>query len=232
MEYVLSLSWPGTVCSFKHCTALGKKNYFQVHGLWPNNKVDCRQVPWTQSDLSAKNRADVPLFWNWMYGSEMQFIDHELSKHGSCWDPFAADLDKAPAAIADLLSNSSVSSRKARLNTFLQVPITWSRRNDLFEALRAKGICPQSSPVATAAVVRALEEHFGVGNAVFPICKSRGRGVFFFSEIRFCLDADYRLASCGAAAVQNHIRACSREMLFLPFPSLKPATPRPSEQRR
>lgn len=216
----MSLSWPGTVCTLKNCSILGKTNYFQIHGLWPNGKMNCGQVKWTKQNLSEKNLEDVPLYWNWMYGTEMGFLDHELNKHGTCWDPSEADLDRAPREIAEIISNSNVSTQKGKLNTYLQIPITWSKVHNLFSILLQKNIRPGDSPVPTLSVIKAIENHFGVPNGVFPICISHSNFKHYFSEIRFCLDVNYQMVPCGEKVVQNHLRACTENMHYPVFPSL------------
>lgn len=216
----MSLSWPGTVCTLNKCSILGRSNYFQIHGLWPNGESNCDQVNWTKQDLSYKNQKDIPIFWNWMYGSEMGFINHELSKHGTCWDPSEADLQKAPRKIAELISSSNKSTKNGKLNTFLQIPITWSKVHNLFSILWKRGIRPGELTVSTLSLIRALEDHLGVKNGVYPICLSRHELKHFFSEIRFCLDANYQVVSCGEVVIRNHLQACTDMIHYPVFPNM------------
>lgn len=216
----MSLSWPGTTCTLKHCTSLGLQNYFEIHGLWPDGEMNCKKVHWEEKDLSPKNQVDIKKYWNWMYSSEMSFINHELEKHGSCWNPSEADLNLAPQSIARLISSSDTSSSHGKLNTYLQVPITWSKENNLFQILSSRGINPSSGTVSPQKLISAFEDHFGIKNAIFPVCISKKGGKHYFSEIRFCLDKNYQLVSCNPKTVINHINSCTINMLYPEFPTL------------
>lgn len=216
----MSLSWPGTTCLLKHCTSLGLPNYFEIHGLWPDGKMNCKKVNWKENELSQANHFDIPKYWNWMYNSEMGFINHELAKHGSCWNPSEADLNKAPRNISKLISSSDTSSFHSVLNTYLQVPITWSKDNNLFQILANQGITPTFGTVSTQEVISAFENHFKVKNSIFPVCISNKNKKHYFSEIRFCLDKNYQLVSCDPRTVTNHINSCTKQMLYPEFPSL------------
>ena len=81
--------------------------------------MNCENIQWSEKDLSKTNQIDIPKYWNWMYSSEMGFINHELAKHGSCWDPSEADLTKVPKEISNLISSSEISSSHGKLNTYL-----------------------------------------------------------------------------------------------------------------
>ena len=219
--YVMSLSWPGSTCSLKHCETLGKSNYFEIHGLWPENSMNCSRVNWKIKDLSEANKRDIPIYWNWMYNSEMGFINHELSKHGSCWNPHEADLTLAPLCIASVISNADLDSDHGRLNAYLQVPMAWSKHHDLHQVLVQGGIWPGEDTVSATQVVRVFEDYFGVRGGIFPVCVSKHPKKHYFSEIRFCFDSNYRMVSCGEKTVENHIKSCTERMLYPSFPKLE-----------
>ena len=156
-----------------------------------------------------------------MYNTEMGFINHELGKHGSVWDPQEADLSLAPREIADMISNADLSSSHGKLNAYLQVPITWSKTNDLYSILSSKGVQTGETPVSTVEVVSTFEEHFGVKNGIFPVCIAKKDNKHYFSEIRFCLDANYQITPCDENVVQSHIRNCSEYLIYPEFPNLE-----------
>jgi hypothetical protein len=175
---------------------------------------------WKESDLSPENQRDIPLYWNWMYSNEMKFINHELGKHGLFWDPESADWNLAPKALSDAISKADLSSLDGKLNAYLQVTMAWSKSNNLFAALSAKGILPKSEPVSTMAIVSAFEDYFGAKGFVFPVCIPRKPKKHYFSEIRFCLDANYQVTSCGGKVVENHVNSCTQNVLYPEFPTL------------
>ena len=219
---MLSLSWPGTTCVLKHCTALGRPNYFGLHGLWPEYKMNCGNVHWSGKDLSDENRRDLPLYWNSMYNSEMGFINHELSKHATCWQPRQADPEASPSQIVRAISHYDLGTLNGKLNAFIQVAITWSKNHDLFRILEENGIfASDEQNVSSWDIVKTFEEHFGVRNSVFLICQKRHGGKNYFSEIRFCLNDNYQVESCGEDFIQKHMQYCGEEVLYPRFPELE-----------
>jgi len=216
----LSLSWPGTTCIFNRCNSIGKKDYFDLHGLWPDGSNGRKNLDWTEKDLSPQNQKEVPIYWNWLYSNEMKFINHELGKHGKYWNPNEADLSKAPKEIADVISNADFSTLHNKLNAYLQVAISWSKANDLYSVLKSKGIQPGDQRVPTLGLVSAFEEHFGVKNCFFPVCKPRKHRKHYISEVRFCLDVNYQMTACDPRNVKNHIRSCTRNVIYPVFPNI------------
>ena len=220
MTYVLSLSWPGSTCNLNHCKYLGKKNYFSVHGLWPESKQDCYNVHFKERDFSKQNQKDISLYWSSMYNSEMKFINHELSKHGSCWEPKSSDLSKVVPEFRVILEKLDVNSINNKINGFVEMTMAWSKKYNIKEILEQYGIRPSDNdgfhPVN---IVKALESYFGFENAIFPVCRSKNH-LHYFSEIRFCLDNNYRLTTCQENVVKNHINSCGKNMMFPEFPVL------------
>ena len=220
-DFVLSLSWPGSTCKLKNCQYLGRKNYFSLHGLWPEYKFECDHIHYKMSDLSPQNQRDVPQYWSSMYNTEMGFINHELSKHGSCWEPERSDPDQCPMAIAQILNTVRPhQSQNERLNAFIQVAIAWSKTNDLFTILKDAGMNPSENDVFSPAdLMGALSQHFGVDDAAFPVCRGT-KHQRYLSEVRFCLDNNFQIMSCGAKNVQNHIQSCGHGIFYPEFPVL------------
>lgn len=172
-------------------------------------------------DLSFENQRDVPVYWSSMYNSEMDFINHELSKHGSCWKPERSQIDKCPMAIAQILNTVQASGlKKDLLNAYIQVAISWSKTHDLFSILKEAGITPSENEAFNPGIMmRALSQHFGVDDAAFPICRGT-KHERLLSEVRFCLDKNFQIMSCGAKNVQNHIQSCGHEIFYPDFPEL------------
>ena len=218
---MISLSWPGSTCKLKNCTYMGKTDYFSLHGLWPEYAQDCGQVHFSEADLSPENQKDVPVYWSSMYNSEMWFINHELSKHGSCWKPSRSNPDKCPSAIASVLrSVSKKEPLKQKLNDFIRLAVAWAKTHDLFEILKNHGMSPSDDDVLDpAAMMRALSQNFGVANAAFPVCRGR-RHEMYLSEVRFCLNDNFQVISCGARIVHNHLQSCGGDVNYPLFPVL------------
>lgn len=184
--------------------------------------MDCYPVKASESDFSESNREDIPEYWSSMYNSEMWFINHELSKHGSCWDKSRANLDKTPLYISQILQNSSNTlSKNEKLNLFLSLTMSWSKNNDIFTILKNGGVTPSDRDVVNPQnIVDVLDNHFKVQGGIFPICNGR-KGNKFFTEIRFCLDRNYNVTPCGPSVIHNHVSACSKGMKYPEFPNIE-----------
>ena len=237
--FVLSMSWPGTSCVKNRCVSHNILNHFDIHGLWPQVDPKCQakrgdDVDFTKNDLTPEMNKDIDDYWNYLYNNrhrkdpQFWFINHELSKHGDCWHPQTADLDKAPKPIAEIISKANLQDRDSRLKAYLAVVIAWSKTYDLHSILRQNGVSPSQRPVPARAFVAALEKQFGAVDGIFPRCyndKKNHRKMI--EEIRFCLDGYYRVTQCdykGDGFVKKNIDYCSDEMYYLPFPGA------PSEQ--
>ena len=160
---------------------MGRQNYFGIHGLWPEYKMNCGDIHWTENDLSEENKIDLMLYWNSMYNSEMGFINHELAKHATCWKPHEADPSQTPSHILKAISKYDLNTNHGKFNAFLQIAISWSKKHNLYEILRTNGIIPKDNEkVSTWSVLAAFDKYFNVQNSAFPICiKKRKQSIFW-----------------------------------------------------
>jgi ribonuclease I len=205
----------------KHCTDLGRTNYFGLHGLWPEYKLGCGHVNWKMNDLSPQNQQDVMMYWNSMYNSEMGFLNHELSKHATCWRPEEANPNMIPGHISSAISQYDITTDYGKFNAFIQMAISWSKQHDLFQVLLRNRISPsESGKVSTWDVLRTFDKYFNVPNSSFPICQKRKGNKVFFGEIRFCLDENYQVKSCGKNYVEKHVHYCGDQMDYPEFPHI------------
>ena len=182
--------------------------------------MDCHKINFHAVDLTKQNQHDIPLYWSSMYNSQMWFIDHELSKHGSCWEPKRANLSKVEPELAYVQQNGNLDSPNGILNTFLQLSMAISKKNDIYEILKSFGILPSNNEtVEITNIISAIENYFGFDGFVYPVCQAKNHRKYF-SEIRFCLDDNYRKIKCEGKTVQNHINSCAKGVLYPEFPQL------------
>lgn len=219
MEYVLSLSWPGSTCQMKNCTYYGRKNYFSIHGLWPEYGMDCNKIDILKMKISEQNMEDIEQYWSSMYNSETWFINHELSKHGSCWDPTRSDINQTPQYIQKVLDKHNLEMDSLeKINLFLELTMSWSKHNNVYEILLNNGLSPSERDLTTPKIVAGiLDNHFGTDGGVFPICIGKNHNKYF-SEIRFCLDKNYQVIECGTKVVSQHLNQCASGMSYPLFP--------------
>lgn len=94
-RYVYATSWAGSKCVFNNCTHFGKKDVFNIHGLWPGTSKNppffCKEMYFEESNYDEYVKKNIYLYWNSMYNPNWGFIHHELSKHGTCWRPDYGD---------------------------------------------------------------------------------------------------------------------------------------------
>ena len=110
-SYALALEWQGTVCKFKDCqqdyTAAGTWN---LHGLWPDadngkHPFFCTNVPLNWDGLSQDLKTLLSQYWSGLYSSQQQFLDHEWTKHGTCWRTDYGTISQMPAPLQQMLTS-------------------------------------------------------------------------------------------------------------------------------
>lgn len=99
---VLATEWSGSVCKARACNK-GRpvnKNFFNLHGLWPNDSVDFQKSPFdcdsskvVLNNLPLETQNTLNFFWNPLYSTADGFLNHEWSKHGTCWVPAPKDIE-------------------------------------------------------------------------------------------------------------------------------------------
>jgi len=182
------------------------KLFFNLHGLWPNDYEDFRNSPYTCTDTTAdinKYSADVQTlvksFWNSMYSSQNDFLNHEWTKHGTCWTPEPLNYDNVPTEIKGTLVNALSAFKKSeddKQAAYIQMSISLAQKYNVFNALAASGILPNNQRrVNKTDLDMAFTSYYKV-NKYQVICQKDKNGQSMLYEVRICLDLDYRVVNC------------------------------------
>lgn len=105
---MLTQSWYGTTCRVKNCRYLTSKNtedfrHFNIHGLWPQKETgvlreflpaDCAEDGLAFEDYPTDLRQSLEVFWSGSYNPTRGFLEHEWTKHGTCWEEDVANSDE------------------------------------------------------------------------------------------------------------------------------------------
>lgn len=63
---------------------------FNLHGLWPDRQKDypqnCKEIQFQEYNYNSFVKENIDHLWNSYYNPNWGFIQHELEKHGSCWN--------------------------------------------------------------------------------------------------------------------------------------------------
>jgi ribonuclease I len=205
---VLATEWAGSICRTRGCTTdrPAIKTFFNLHGLWPNDYEDFRNSPYTCTDTTAdinKYSADVQTlvksFWNSMYSSQNDFLNHEWTKHGTCWTPEPLNYDNVPTEIKGTLVNALSAFKKSeddKQAAYIQMSISLAQKYNVFNALAASGILPNNQRrVNKTDLDMAFSSYYKV-NKYQVICQKDKNGQSMLYEVRICLDLDYRVVNC------------------------------------
>eukprot|EP01017_Pseudomicrothorax_dubius_P002947 TRINITY_DN1028_c0_g1_i1.p1 TRINITY_DN1028_c0_g1~~TRINITY_DN1028_c0_g1_i1.p1 ORF type:complete len:310 (+),score=64.23 TRINITY_DN1028_c0_g1_i1:201-1130(+) len=113
--YLLAVEWTGSVCRVKDCSYNKEqsKTRFNLHGLWPSKDAkrhgpqECTHEALDYDHLPNELRDELEEYWNGLYHPTEQFLEHEWSKHGTCWSPQMKDIrGHGHSVVARLLSES------------------------------------------------------------------------------------------------------------------------------
>jgi len=153
-SYALALEWQGTVCKFKNCgqdyTAAGTWN---LHGLWPDadngqHPFFCTNAPLNWDNLSDDLKKQLSLYWSGLYSSQQQFLDHEWTKHGTCWRTDYGTISMMPNQLQQLLTTIRTHSQNSA--DFLNFVVTLSKQvYRVYDLLSQNGISPSTTATYT-----------------------------------------------------------------------------------
>lgn len=147
--YNLSMQWPPSFCLLQRCAEQRPGSSWTIHGLWPDNyegdsPSDCSKQRFDYNKLDAGVRKDIETRWKTLTGTQSGFIYHEVTKHGSCWDPNTGNANDMPAAIKGIITKYK---RQIDNNyqQYLEVALQTGKINDPKSALENLGIMPGNS---------------------------------------------------------------------------------------
>lgn len=224
-RYLLATSWAGTTCQFHDCTHYGADEIFNLHGLWPSTSgdspQDCSDVNFNEQNLSPYLKQNLYTYWNSFYHDNWEFLDHEITKHGSCWRPDYGNLSDMNKELADIIQTYDASDDYSKINTFLTLTLAASKLVNPYKALWAKNIRPSDSQTYDIDEILAVfNEDRGVKNTVLPVCLAeKSTGNLFIAELRFCIDLDFKPIACNMGELQRQLKRCRTGSLsYPPFP--------------
>jgi ribonuclease I len=217
-SYVFATEWTGSICRSRKCNA-GRpavKNIFNVHGLWPNDKVespmDCTSDSISYSGLSDELRNMVDKYWNPLYSGSQFFLNHEWTKHGTCWDPSPERMSSVPNEVTGFLQTAISSNGKvsALQEAYIRTTVALAQKYNAFNALSSSGILPHATKkIARNDIVNALQSFFNVNNFIMTCVKNQSTGDSMIGEVRVCLDRNYNVIECAKPNIQ-----CAAQILY------------------
>lgn len=220
---MLATSWPATVCRAKTCNP-GRpqiKNYFNLHGLWPQDMTDFRNSPQDCSDvlITAGQMPDdvyyqFTNYWNALFGEEYRLINHEWTKHGSCWNAKPKDMNQIPEEIKNTITRAiETNGRSVRdhQHNYILIAIDLAKKYNHYNALATNGIFPSNvKPVSKSDILAAIQSYYNVQSFTI-LCEKTSKlsGQSLLSEIRICLDLNYLPIECDSLIVK-----CPQQIIY------------------
>lgn len=217
--YSMAVEWAGTVCHFKSCSEdHSAPDNWNLHGLWPdksdgNHPFFCTNTPLQFEQLDSGLRNLLDLYWSGLYSSQQKFIDHEWTKHGTCWRSDYGEIEKMPASVQDTVLRQRSSDQNS--SDFLKTSISLSKDvYNVYRTLERAGIIPSSTATYTLAEIQgSLTKLFGGEVTKFQInCQQDEKGASLLSDMSFCLDKNYQPMDCQNLRPSK----CDPDRIFYP----------------
>lgn len=203
--YALATEWQGTVCAFKKCNYDQSANdTWNLHGLWPDNDNGkhpfyCTKTNLNFNGLPADLKNLLKLYWSGLYSSQSNFLDHEWTKHGTCWRNDYGNISSMPSKVRNYISIS----RKNKQNSadFFRTTIALSKDTySVFNMLKAAGISPSKDQRFTlSSITKAITKGLGGKVTKFKVgCNKDEAGTSWLEDVLICLDKNYKPIDCPA----------------------------------
>lgn len=227
-RYLLATSWAGATCKFHSCKHYGSDEVFNLHGLWPStagkSPQNCSTVNFQEENLSPNLKKTIYLYWNSFYHDNWEFLNHEITKHGSCWRPDYGDMKVMDKKLADIIQSYDSSDDYSKINTFLTLTLKLSKIVDPYRILKTNGIIPgdsKSYPIDD--ILNIFSGLYQKNNTVMPVCLAeKTSGKLYLSELRFCLDLDFAPIKCNPGEMSRQLKRCRESPVHYPsFPNHK-----------
>lgn len=224
-RYLLATSWAGSTCKFHDCTHYGSDEIFNLHGLWPStagqSPQDCNTVNFKEQNLSPYLKQHLFSYWNSFYHDNWEFMDHEITKHGSCWRPDYGDLKAMNKTLADIIQSYDASDDYSKINTFLTLTVNLSMIINPYKILKDNGIVPSDVvQYAIDDILTVFKNLHGVNNSIMPVCLAeKSTGKLYLGELRFCVDVNFTPIACNPGELARQMKRCRENKLeYPPFP--------------
>lgn len=224
-NYMFSLSWAGSICVFHKCSHYGIDGVFNLHGLWPgasngSSPFNCYQTYFRESDYDSEIKEMIYKYWNSFYNPNWGFINHEIQKHATCWNPELGEKSLMASNLVNILDKINLDDDISRINGYLKTAIQISKDIDPYTALKENGIVPGVGlEYDIDNIIAIFDAKYGQYSAI-PICLSdRATNKMYMTELRFCLDLDYNPQPCNQSQVISKIKGCKKNKIsYPPFP--------------
>lgn len=203
---VLATAWQGSICSVKKCTPgmLANKNFFNVHGVWPNLNTDFRKSPFyckphklKLEELPESDKMLINYYWLSLYNDPAWFINHEWTKHGTCWVPSLKNIVEVIPELKGLIKKAAAQYEKDDVlglkSSYIQLNVMLGQKYNVFYALAENGILPDDHRrVRTDAVARAIRNAFGPSRYHLNCLYNNATGQYYINELKFSLNMNYK----------------------------------------
>ena len=177
--YVFTTEWAGAVCQSFNCddddgidTA-----FWNIHGLWPSQNTNsyepsnCGGNPFSLTGLPSTIQTDIKKYWSGLYNSDQEFLDHEWTKHGTCW------------------VDSTTGSNKQ--DDFFTTVLTLAQKFNAYNVLAGAGIYPDNDKALSGSeIASAFESAYSVTEMIIQCHDNE------LSGIQVCLDKSYTPINC------------------------------------
>lgn len=227
-RYLLATSWAGSTCRFHDCSHYGSDEVFNLHGLWPTtagqSPQDCSPVNFKEQNLSPYLKQNLFLYWNSFYHDNWEFMDHEITKHGSCWRPEYGNSQVMNQKLADIIQSYNSLDDYSKINTFLTLTLNISMIVDAYETLKNNGIVPSETQTYNVDDILAIFARiYNIDGTVEPVCLAdKSSGLLYLAELRFCLDLNFNHMKCNYGEINRQLKRCRTSQLSYPlFPTHK-----------
>ena len=222
-RYLLATSWAGTTCKFHQCSHYGADEIFNLHGLWPStagqSPQNCSTVNFKEQNLSPYLKQNLFLYWNSFYHENWEFLDHEITKHGSCWNPEYGDQQVMDKNLADIIQSYDASDDYSKINTFLTLTLKLSMIVNPYKALSDNGIVPSNTQnYKIDEILDIFVSMYGISDSVMPVCLAeKSTGKLYLAELRYCLNLDFQPIECNIGEMRRQLKRCRSNMLEYPL---------------
>ena len=222
-RYLLATSWAGSTCKFHHCTHYGSDEIFNLHGLWPStaraSPFDCVKTNFKEQNLSPYLKQNLFIYWNSFYHDNWEFLDHEITKHGSCWRPEYGNLKVMDPSLASIIKTYDAKDDYSKINTFLTLTIELSMLINPYKVLKENGIVPSNNRTYNIDDIIAIFSNLhNQENTVMPVCLAeKSTGALYIAELRFCLDLEYKPIECSLGEMKRQLKRCRSSPLRYPL---------------
>ncbi|CAL9701751.1 unnamed protein product [Knipowitschia caucasica] len=186
-KLILTHHWPTTFCGMEKCHS--KIDTWTLHGLWPDNGMDCNSTWPFNVSLIEDLLPDMEKSWPDLISPEStSFWKYEWYKHGTC------------AAKAESLNSQHKYFGKA-LELYHKV--------DLDSVLKKFDIIPSTKYYLFSHIQEIIDGFYGVNLKFQCVHPSKNAGYQILGQIEICFTADFSVMHCEreSRAVNSSLRA-------------------------